>query len=190
MFFTILILLVIACAGLAYVWYMKIVMNVNSAREALSTIDVQMKQRYDLIPNILTIAKKFMQHESELFAEITQLRQGVSQPYQNDSATEVSEHLSTMNQLNAKLEQLKITVENYPELKSDATMVKAMETYNEVESQISAARRFYNAAATQLNNSIQIFPGNYLAKQMNVGVMPYFEAEAAAKNPVHAKEFL
>lgn len=190
MFLTIFIMLVVACVGLAYFWYMKIVMNVNSAREALSTIDVQMKQRYDLIPNILTIAKKFMQHESALFAEITQLREGVSQPYQKNNASEVSEHLASMNLLNAKLEQLKITAENYPELKSDATMVKAMQTYNEVESQISAARRFYNAAVTQLNNSIQIFPGNYLASQMQVTAMPYFEAEAAAKNPVHAKEFL
>jgi LemA protein len=190
MFVTILILLAIACAGLAYFWYMKTVMNVNAARETLSSIDVQMKQRYDLIPNILTIAKKFMQHESELFAEITQLRQGVSQPYQKNNASEVIEHLASMNQLNAKLEQLRITAENYPELKSDATMVNAMQTYNEVESQISAARRSYNAAVTQLNNSIQIFPGNYLAKQMNVAVMPYFEAGATAKNSVNAKEFL
>jgi len=190
MFFFILISLVIICAGLGYFWYMKIVMNVNAAKEALSTIDVQMKQRYDLIPNILTIAKKFMTHESELFAEITQLRQGASQSYQKDNAAEVSEHLTRMNELNAKLGQLSITVENYPELKSDATMVKAMQSYNEVESQIAAARRFYNAAATQLNNSIQIFPGNYIAKRMNVAAMPYFETDASARSPVNAKEFL
>ena len=81
--------------------------------------------------------------------------------------------------------------ENYPDLKSQETMVTAQATYTEVEGHIAAARRFYNAAVTQLNNSVQIFPGNMIAGMAGVSEMPFFEeTDEAAKAPVDASDYL
>ena len=81
--------------------------------------------------------------------------------------------------------------ENYPDLKSQETMVTAQATSTEVEGHIAAARRFYNAAVTQLNNSVQIFPGNMIAGMAGVSEMPFFEeTDEAAKAPVDASDYL
>jgi LemA protein len=78
----------------------------------------------------------------------------------------------------------------YPDLKSDATMLQAQQTYNEVEAQISVARRFYNSSVAELNNSIEIFPGNLLSELANSKIMPFFEAEESALQPVKAAALL
>ena len=83
-----------------------------------------------------------------------------------------------------------VRVEAYPDLKSDQTMVQAMQTYNEVEAQIAAARRFYNSAVTALNNSVQIFPGNIIANVARVTEMPFYETDKAARAPIDASDYL
>jgi LemA protein len=173
-----------------YFWYVSIISKRNKALEALSSIDVQLKQRLDLIPNILKIAKKFMEHERTLFKEITALRTKAQSSYNKNDKQSVHDHLMAAEQVMNKMGQLMINVENYPQLKSDQTVMHAMQTYNEVESQISAARRFYNSAVNALNNAVQIFPGNIIAKIAGVSEMPFFEAEEAAKVPVDADQFL
>jgi len=80
--------------------------------------------------------------------------------------------------------------QDYPALKSDQTMLQAQQTYNEVEAQIAAARRFYNAAVAELNNAIQIFPGNLLAGYAKAKPMPFFEGDEAAMKSVNAAELL
>ncbi|MDX1974772.1 MAG: LemA family protein [Rickettsiales bacterium] len=173
-----------------YLWYASIIGKRNKALEALSTIDVQLKQRLDLIPNILKIAQRFLEHEKSLLTEITALRTQADAPYDKKNNEAVREHLAVAGQLSAKMGQLALTVENYPDLKSDATMVQAMQTYNEVEAQITAARRFYNAAITALNNAVQIFPGNIIAGIAGVTSMPFFQAEEAVHAPVDASQYL
>ncbi|MGH1352608.1 MAG: LemA family protein [Methyloligellaceae bacterium] len=173
-----------------YIWYANIIMKRNKVLEALSSIDVHLNMRFDLIPNILKIAKKFMSHEKELLDEITRLRTGVEKSYDRKDGREVEEHLTQARQLSEKVSQLMITVENYPDLKSDQTMVQAMQTYNEVEGRIAAARRFYNASVTDLNNSIQIFPGSFLANLAGVTEMPFLEFEAVVKAPVNVDQYL
>lgn len=185
-----LILLLIVLLIIFYVWYASIIRKRNGALEALSTIDVQLKQRLDLIPNILKVAKKFMEHELGLFNDITELRTKAAKDYDKNDTKAVREHLVSAEQLSGKMGQLMVNVENYPMLKSDQTMMQAMETYNEVEAQIAAARRFYNSAVTELNNAVQIFPGSLIAKIAGVTEMPYFEAEEAAKAPIDADKFL
>ncbi len=86
--------------------------------------------------------------------------------------------------------KLLISVENYPDLKSDQTMLQAMRSYNEVEAQIAAARRFYNSNVNALNNSIQIFPGSIFAKLAGIANMPFFEAEQIAHKSIDAKDYL
>lgn len=169
-----------------YGLYVSVVRNKNTVLEALSGIDVQLKKRYDLIPNLLTMAKKFMEHEKELFASIAELR---SQAINSKLGSK--EKFETEALLNGQLKSLMVNVENYPELKSDAHMVQVMKSLEEVEENISAARRFYNSALTQLRNSIQIFPGSIFAGCAGeVATYSYFEAESKAREAINAADFL
>ena len=169
-----------------YSLYASVIKNKNTVLEALSGIDVQLRKRYDLIPNLLTIAKKFMKHENELFGKITELR---SKAINSELGTK--EKFRAEAELDTQLKALMVNVENYPALKSDAAMVQAMQTYNEVEEHISAARRFYNSALTQLRNSIQIFPGSIFAACAGEAAnLSYFETDAASRQPVNARDYL
>jgi LemA protein len=170
--------------------YYNLINRKNKALEALSGIDVQLKMRSDLIPNILTIAQKFMDHEKSLITEVTELRTRLAKDYDKTNPAEVSDHLKMAEALSSSMGKLMVAVEAYPDLKSDETMLNAQRTYSEVESRISAARRFYNSAVTQLNNSVEIFPSSVIARYVGVSAMPFYEAEEAAKAPVNASDFL
>lgn len=187
---TVAVIVVVVLIIAAYSWYVRIVSRRNKAQEALSGIDVQLKKRSNLIPNILTIAQKFMDHEKALLSEITALRSKVDSDYDSTDASAVTEHLAAAGQLGASLGRFMISVEDYPDLKSDQTMIQAQQTYNEVEAQISAARRFYNSAVTALNNSVQIFPGNIIAGMAGVAAFPFYEADEASRAPVSAADLL
>ena len=184
-----LLILVIVLATL-YVWYAKIISRRNTAREALAGIDVQLTNRANVIPNILTIAKKFMQHEASLIEEVTKLRTQATGDYNQLDPKAVAEHLNASSALGSQMGKLLISMEDYPELKSDTTMVQAQKTYNEVEAQIAASRRFYNSAVADLNNSIEIFPGNLLAGLAKSQAMPFYEADEQAHQPTNAAELL
>ncbi|MGL6013153.1 MAG: LemA family protein [Shewanella oncorhynchi] len=173
-----------------YLWYVSLVKKRNTALEALSGIDVQLTKRADLVPNILKIAKRFMEHEKSLLTEITELRTQLSHNYNKADPSAVKEHLVQAERLNDKMSTLMVNVENYPELKSDNTMLRAMQTYNEVEAHISAARRFYNSAVSELNTAVEIFPGSIIASMASIKVMPFYEVSEAAKAPVDAAEYL
>lgn len=174
---------------LTYNLYASLIRKRNNVNSALSSIDIQLKLRFDLIPNILTIANEFMIHERTLLTKITELRSLSANSYDKSNSDEVSQHLNIVNELDAKMGQFKITMENYPILKSDSTMCIAMNTYNEVEEQIAAARRFYNSSVTELNNSVQIFPGSIFSKLMHIPTMPFYAADEASKAPINAKQF-
>jgi LemA protein len=173
-----------------YSWYTKIISRKNTAKEALSGIDVQLQKRSNLIPNILKIASKFMQHEKDLIERVTELRTEVSKGYNQNDINSVKSHLEKVGSLDSGMGKLMISVENYPDLKSDATMIQAQKTYNEVEEQIAAARRFYNSAVSVLNNSIEIFPGNIIAGFAKVSVMPFYKTDEILKSPIDANDFL
>ena len=173
-----------------YSWYARIIGRKNRAREALSGIDVQLKKRSNLIPNILTIAKKFMEHEKELITGVTQLRTQVDENYDKGDPESVKTHLQAAGALGSNMSRLMVAVEAYPDLTSNEPMLQAQKTYNEVEAQIAAARRFYNASVTQLNNSIEIFPGNLLAGLTNAQVMPFYETDEASKAVIEAGSIL
>lgn len=173
-----------------YFWYASIISKRNKALEALSGVDVQLKKRSNLIPNILTIAKKYMEHEKTLLEEITQLRGRGDEPYDLKNSDAVKEHLSTASLLSGKMSKFMLSVENYPDLKASETMLQAQQTYNECEEHIAAARRFYNSSVTSIRNAIQVFPGNVIASIAGVSDMPFFEADEPAKKPVNALDHL
>ncbi len=183
-------IIIVAILAVTYLWYMSIIKRHNQVMEALSSIDVQLTKRYELIPNILKIAKKFMEHEKSLITEVTALRSKIPYNYQHDNKEAVSEYFKISNEMENKMASLLMQVENYPNLKSNETMLQAQLTYNEVEEHISAARRFYNAAVTELNNSVQIFPGNLIVNFTKVQVMPFYQANEMQKQFVDASNIL
>ena len=187
---TIVIIIAFIIILLLYFLYARIIKNKNKAYEALAGIDVQLKNRSNLIPNILQIAKKFMEHEKDLISTVTELRTKTDKDYDSNDAAAVKEHMQSASALGAQMGQLMISVEAYPDLKSDQTMQQAQLSYNEVETKIAAARRFYNSAVGQLNNSIEIFPGSIIARYANASVMPFYEVDEASKAPVDASSIL
>lgn len=184
--------LVIATAVLFIIYFMYtgIIKKKNRAKEAFSGIGVQQKKRSNLLPNILTIAKKYMDHEKGLLEEITRLRAKVDEGCDENDATSVKDYIRQVGALDGSMGKLMIAVENYPDLKADQTMMQAMKTYNEVEEQISAARRFYNSAVTQLNNAVEIFPGNLIAPLAKATAMPFYEVDEASTAPINASDIL
>lgn len=158
-----------------YLIYRSVILKKNKVKEAFSSIDVQLKKRYDLIPNVLFIANKFMEHERGLLEDITKLRaQAAKLPA---DLSNVSAKLDLDNTIAGKMGQLMVSVENYPQLKSDQTMIQAMQTYNEQEEHIAAARRFYNSAVLELNNAVEIFPSSLVAAMLCIKQMPFFEVK-------------
>lgn len=187
------ILFVVIFAGLPILlfgWYMAIISRDNKVREARSTIGVQLKQRLDLIPNVLRMAQRFMDHEKSLLNDITKLRTRALEVSEKSGRKLSDEQQAVENMISSKMGQLMVQVENYPELKSDQTMVQAMNTYNEVESRIAASRRFYNASVTSLNTAIQIFPGGALAKVAGVTTKTHFEAGPAVHQSINVDDYL
>lgn len=175
-------------AVLAYILYYRLVKARNKVQESMADIDVQLKKRYDLIPNMLNMAAKFMEHERNLMTELTNLR---TRAMQNTFTEAPKEKIALENELNEKLHEFKISLENYPDLKSNQTMITAMQSMNEVEEHIAAARRFYNANVNELKNLAEIFPGNIIAAAMNIRYedMPFFEAAEAERKPINSKDY-
>lgn len=178
---------IVVCVLVLYSVYVSLIQKKNKVKESMGGIDVQLKKRYDLIPNILTIANKFMEHERGLISDITALRTKAA-GLKSDTDT-ISQKIKLDNEIATKMGQLMVNVENYPQLKSDQTMIQAMQTYSEVEEHIAAARRFYNSAVNELNNAVEIFPSSVIAASLGIKTCPYFEAEEAARKSVNASEF-
>lgn len=171
-----------------YILYAKAIQIKNRAFEAASSIEVQLQKRRDLIPNVLTLAKKFMEHEKGLLSELTELRSRAGSVGSGPDA--LGDELALDSTIGSVLGRFFAVAENYPDLKSQATIVRAQETYEEVEGHIAAARRFYNSAVTDLNNAIETFPMSVFSSMVGAKRLPYFEASAEAAAPVSAEDYL
>lgn len=182
--------ILLGIAAVAYFWYASIVTRRNKVQEALSDIDVQLTKRHDLIPNILKIAERFMEHEKSLMTDITALRNQAQAAGGAKDASGVDAQLKLESQLQMRMGQFFALAENYPQLKSDGPMMQAQASYNEVEEHIAAARRFYNAAVEQLNNAIQVFPGSAFAGMAGISAYPFYQADEGSKAPVDADAYL
>jgi LemA protein len=156
----------------------------NRVSEALAGIDVQLQQRHDLIPNVLTIARRFMEHERALLEEITELRNRARAEAGSRDFAAAERRFETEKRLGADMTRLFALAENYPDLKSSGPMVEAQRNYSEVEANISAARRFYNSAVGELRNIVEIFPGGFLKGAAGVSVLPpFFKTDEPAPAP-------
>ena len=169
----------------AIILYNLLVRKRNQVDYAFGGMDVQLKKRFDLIPNIVDTLRQYMTHEKELLTSITEIRAAV-----NRGQTGAEEKLDLDQQLSLGIKSLMLAVENYPDLKASDNFINLQRTLNEVESQISAARRSYNAAITDYNNAIQTFPGNLMAGAMGLKLMRVFEiSQTERQNPNIKKLF-
>lgn len=165
--------------------YASIVRKRNGVQEAYSGIDVQLTKRHELIPNIIASAKKFMSHEKELFSEITELRTAAMKVAHGK---DIPAAVKAENELSSKLSSLMVNVENYPQLKSDSTMVNVQEAFEDVEEHIAASRRFYNSAVRSLNDTVQVWPMSMIASMIGIKAYPFFEAAEGAKEVPDAEK--
>lgn len=179
---------IVAVLILFYFLYVRLISLRNKVRESASGIDVQLKKRYDLIPNMLNMAAKFMQHEKSLMTELTELR---TKAMSSTFVASPKEKMELESLLNQKLHEFKLSVENYPELKSQETMITAMQSMNEVEEHIAAARRFYNANVNSLKNAVEIFPSSIVASMLRITYenSPFFEISETERKPIDSKDY-
>lgn len=173
-----------ACAGgallllvvLYAVLYNSLIGKKNQVEYAYSGVDVQLKKRHDLVPNLVATVKQYMEHERELLERITELRARATASNLSDQ-----ERLQAESQLSGALRSLMIAVENYPQLKANENFMHLQASLNEIEEQIAAARRAYNAAVTDYNNAVEMFPTNIVAGMMGLKRRPVFEAEESER---------
>jgi len=137
--------------------YNRLVKMRNQRENAFADIDVQLKQRHDLIPQLVDTVKGYMKHESEVLTRITQARAAAI------GASSINDKIAAENQLTGALNGLKIAVEAYPDLKASQNFMQLQEEISDVENKLAASRRFFNSATRELNNAVQTFPSNILA---------------------------
>lgn len=151
----------------------------NQVQEAWSDIDVQLKRRYDLIPNLVSTVKGYATHERELFEKVTEARSRAMQ------AQGPEEKGKAENMLEGTLKSLFAIAENYPNLKANENFAKLQDELSDTENKIQAARRFYNGNVRDFNTKIQSFPTNTIAGMFNFKQFEFFELEQQeAKEPV------
>ena len=154
----------------------------NQAENAFAGMDVQLKKRFDLIPNLVATVRQYMKHEADTLTRVTEMRaQAMS------GAPSSAERVNLENQVTRAIGGIMVAVENYPQLKADANFRQLQASINEIEEQISASRRSYNAAATDLNNAIEMFPSNMVASMMHYSRRELFEIPQAQRDNVNVQ---
>lgn len=163
--------------------YNNLIKHKNSIKNAFGGMDAQLKKRFDLIPNLVATVKEYTDHESQTLQAITSLRSKGTTP---DISSK--ERIDVDNQVSSKISELMLNVENYPNLKASTNFMHLQRSLNEIEAQLSAARRTYNAMVTSYNNAIQMFPSNIIANMMGLREESVFEITEAERQNVNVKE--
>jgi LemA protein len=168
----------------AIIAFNSLVRSKNRAQESWADIDVQLKRRYDLIPNLVETVKGYAAHESSAFENVTKARAAAM------GATGLADKGVAENQLAGALKSVFAIAEAYPDLKANQNFLALQSELTDTEDKIQAARRFYNGNVRDFNTSIQVFPGSLIASTFGFKGMEFFQldaADAAAKEPVAVK---
>jgi len=144
----------------------------NHRENAFADIDVQLKQRYDLIPQLVETVKGYAKHEKETLARVIELRN------QAVAATSIDGKIAAENQLSGLMEGLKVTLEAYPDLKANKNFLQLQEEMSDIENKLASVRRFFNSATKEYNNAIQTFPSNIVARMFGLSKAPMFDLGA------------
>jgi LemA protein len=176
LFLAIIFLLVMMVVSL----YNRLVRLRNNREQAFADVDVQLKQRHDLIPQLVDSVKGYMGHEKGVLTEITEARSNAMK------ATTINEKIVAENKLSTALDGLKVSVEAYPDLKASQNFMDLQSEISDIENKIAVARRFFNSATKELNVATEIFPSNLIATLFNFKRELMFELgdqRAAAEQP-------
>ena len=169
---------VLIIAGFSWYLYNSIIVAKMRVSEALSQIDVQLKRRTDLIPNLVETVKGYAKHEKELFEKVTQARSSLV------SAQGPTEKAQANNQLSQTLKSIFAVAEAYPDLKASQNFMELQEEVSDTENKIAYARQFYNSIVLNYNAKLQVFPNMLFAKVLNFKEAEFFGTTEAEKQPV------
>lgn len=181
------LIILLLVVGILIIWaiatYNSLVKLRNRAKEAWADIEVQLKRRYNLIPNLVETVKGYASHEKELFEKVTQARAKAI------SAQGIEEKGKAEAELTRTLKTLFAVAENYPQLRASENFAKLQDELTDTEDKIQAARRFYNANVRDLNTKIESFPASIIAKLFGFKKMELFEIEAPEERETPKVEF-
>jgi len=180
---TIVLIIVGVVVAAAILIFNRLVQLRMRSKEAWSDIDVQLKRRYDLIPNLIETVKGYAAHEKEVFQKVTDARARAL------GATTVDEKAKAENALSQTLKSLFAVSENYPDLKASVNFLELQKELADTEDKIQASRRFYNANVRDLNIAIESFPSNIFAMMFAFKKMDLFEIEDAAQRQAPKVQF-
>jgi LemA protein len=179
--------ILIVVAALVSLWtivlYNRFVNLRNRVKEAFADIDVQLKRRYDLIPNLVEVVKGYASHEKGVFEKVTEARTRAM------GAQSVHEKAQAENMLSQTLKSLFAVSENYPDLKASTNFLELQRELRDAEDKIQAARRFYNTVVMALNTGIESFPGNIVARIFAFKLQEFFEIEEAGQRETPKVKF-
>lgn len=161
-----------------FITFNKLVKTNNIVKEAFSTMDIYLKKRWDLIPNLVEVVKGYAKHEKDILSEITVLR---TNTYQNMS---IDQKIHTNEQLTQGISRLIAISENYPELKASQNFLNLSRDLTKIEDEIANSRKYYNGTVRIYNNKIQMFPSNLISKMFGFKEANMFEANSDEKNNV------
>lgn len=177
------LIILIVIALILILMYNSLVAKKNQVTNIFASVDTVLKKRYDLIPNLVASVNKYMEHEKSLLEEVTKLRAEANRPNISDE-----QKITLDAKVSSALGSIMVAVENYPELKANENVMHLQRTLNEVEEQISAARRAYNQAVTDYNNAIEMIPTNYMASLMSYKQKEVFEIVQSQRKNINVKE--
>ena len=181
--------IVLLVVALVFFWvisvYNRLVTLKNRVKEAWADIDVQLKRRYDLIPNLVETVRGYAAHEKTVFENVTKARAAAMTAGQSGDPKEIGK---AENFLASTLKTLFAVAENYPQLRATENFLELQKELSDTENKIQAARRFYNGNVRDLNIKIESFPANIVANLFRFKKMDFFEIEeATAREPVSVK---
>ena len=165
-------IIILIVAVLLVIWGVSLYNNLvklrNNRENAFANIDVQLKQRHDLVPQLVSTVKGYATHEREVLQRVTEARSVAM------SATGINDKINAENALTSALAGLKVSLEAYPDLKANQNFMHLQTELSDLENKLAAARRFFNSTTRELNNAVETFPSNIFAKMFKFGKEPMF----------------
>lgn len=169
--------LILALILFVVITYNSLVQLRNKVKEAFSTMDVYLKKRYDLIPNLVDIVKGYAKHETDTLQEVTKMRV-------NAQKDDLNAAINSEVKIGDALQSLLLVVEKYPELKANTNFLDLQERLSKMEEEIAFSRRYYNGSVRQYNNSCQMFPLNLIAGLFGFKTLPMYQVESEQERKV------
>lgn len=173
------LIIILVVVAVLVIWAIGIYNNLvklrNNRENAFANIDVQLKQRHDLIPQLVATVKGYAEHEKTLLENVTAARTAAM------NATSIDDKIQAENALSTALSGLRVAVEAYPDLKANANFMQLQNEISDIENKLAATRRFFNSATKELNNAVQTFPSNLFANMFGFQREQMFEVPAGER---------